>query len=200
MTSETLTEIPAEVILASASPRRLELLRSLGLTVRVVPSDYPEPSMPAMSPAELALHHARAKAQVVAPAYRDRLVVAADTVVDLDGVALGKPVGAEQATAMLTALSGRRHTVHTAVALAYADRFVTHRESTLVTFFELEQNDIARYVASGEPFDKAGAYGIQGRGAVLVERIEGDFYTVMGLPIAMFVRLLSRLGLCLPSP
>lgn len=128
------------------------------------------------------------------------LIVAADTVVDLDGVAYNKPSDPDDAKRMLRELSGRTHMVHTAFALAVParDDVVEHCESTFVTFFPLDEAQIEDYVASKEPMDKAGAYGIQGYGATLVERIEGDFYTVMGFPLARFVHTLRRLGFLLP--
>lgn len=187
------------IILASASPRRLELLRSLDLDVRVVPSSYEEPDHPGLTPRELAVVHARNKCNDVR-AGSDDLVVASDTVVDVNGVAYNKPRDAEDAKRMLRDLSGRTHIVHTAFAIAVPQRenLAEHCESTFVTFFPLDEPQIAEYVASGEPMDKAGAYGIQGYGATLVERIEGDFYTVMGFPLARFVRELRQLGYSLP--
>lgn len=190
------------IVLASASPRRLELLRSLGLAVLVEPSRYDEPDDPAATPLELAVRHARAKAaDVLAKRGRAQAVVASDTVVDLDGTALGKPVDAGDAARMLRALSGREHVVHTAFALALPGLpgLVEEAASTRVRFYRLSDDDVATYVATGEPMDKAGAYGIQGRAAALVESIDGDFYTVMGFPLARFVRTLQRLGFSLPA-
>jgi septum formation protein len=184
--------------LASASPRRLELLRSLGLDVHVVPSAYREPDRSELSPRELAIEHARNKLQVVAARYPNDVVVAADTVVDVDGTAYNKPRDAADARRMLSELSGRTHTVHTAFAVRVNGKPAVECESTRVTFFALEPDEIARYVESGEPFDKAGGYGIQAYGASLVERIDGDFYTVMGFPLARFIRTLRRLGFKLP--
>lgn len=192
------------VILASASPRRLELLRSLRFNVRVVPSRYEEPDHPHLMPRDLAIVHARSKCidvrTRVGKDARSDLIVAADTVVDLDGVAYNKPRDERDARGMLHDLSGRTHIVHTAVAIAVPQRpdLVEHCESTFVTFFPLSEAEIDEYVATGEPRDKAGAYGIQGYGATLVERVEGDFYTVMGFPLAQFIRLLRRLGIELP--
>ena len=188
------------IVLASASPRRLELLRSLRLDVRVVPSAYHEPERPHLLPRDLAIVHARHKCADVSARLSTDLVVAADTVVDVDSEAYNKPVDARDANGMLHLLSGRTHIVHTAFALALPNRadLVEHCESTFVTFFPLTDEEIDAYVASGEPMDKAGAYGIQGYGATLVERVEGDFYTVMGFPLARFVRTLRRLGFVLP--
>lgn len=190
-------DVLKDIILASASPRRSELLRSLGLSVRVVPSLYAEPPMPELTPAELAFNHAREKACDVAHAFSKHVVVAADTVVDIDGEALGKPGDAQEAVAMLARLSGRTHLVHTSFTLVLGDRMITHTESTIVQFFPMEASSIAAYVASGEPFDKAGGYGIQGHGALFVERIEGDFYTVMGFPLARFSRAVEEFGFVL---
>ncbi|HVA32834.1 MAG TPA: Maf family protein [Candidatus Baltobacteraceae bacterium] len=192
------------IVLASASPRRLELLRSLGLQVEVVPSGYHEPSSPGLTPAELGCLHAREKlAATIAKLGRPGAdaVVAADTVVDVDGVALGKPVDSPDAVRMLSLLSGREHVVHTAFALALPGhrQWIEELSSTRVRFFALEADEIAEYVATGEPFDKAGGYGIQGRAAALVETIQGDFYTVMGFALGRFVRSLRRSGFSLPA-
>lgn len=192
------------IVLASASPRRFELLSSLGLVVEVRASGYDEAAVP-LPPGELATFHAAGKLRA---AMQDRSsladpTIAADTVVDLDGIALGKPRDASEAAAMLSGLSGREHLVHTAFAIAIPGGSappVEERSTTRVRFYPLAREEIATYVASGEPFDKAGAYGIQGRAAALVESIEGDFYTVMGLPLARVVRALRRLGFALPTP
>ena len=176
----------------------MELLRSLGLDVYVVPSNYSEPDRSGVSPRELAIEHARNKCEDVAARFPNDLVVAADTVVDVDGTAYNKPLDAQDAKRMLADLSGRTHVVHTAFAVHSGGRLTVECESTNVTFFALEPEEIERYVASGEPFDKAGAYGIQAYGASLVERIDGDFYTVMGFPLARFIRTLRRLGIQLP--
>jgi len=187
------------IVLASASPRRLELLRSLGFDVTVAPSGYHEPPMPHLSPRELAVSHAREKLASIARV-GGAATVAADTVVDLDGAALGKPRDVAEATRMLEALSGRDHLVHTAyaVALPGIDRPLEAVDTTRVRFHALGADEIAAYVATGEPMDKAGAYGIQGRAAALVAGIDGDFYTVVGFPLGGFVRALRRLGFAPP--
>jgi septum formation protein len=195
----------SRIILGSASPRRLELLRSLGLSVEVAASGYGEPDAPGLSPAELATNHAREKLQAVLRLRGDAElnvpILTADTVVDLDGRALGKPRDAVEAAGMLEQLSGREHLVHTAFALALPghSEWAQERSTTLVRFYRLEPGEIAEYVATGEPLDKAGAYGIQGRASALVEAIDGDFYTVVGLPLARFVRALRRSGFALPK-
>ncbi|MHB8147117.1 MAG: Maf family protein [Vulcanimicrobiaceae bacterium] len=204
----------SRIVLASASPRRLELLRSLGLEVEVRPSGYDEPDDLSVTPLQLAIRHARSKAldvvrQIGGEAWH-AIVVAADTVVDLGGVALNKPADAADAARMLGALSGREHRVHTAYAIALPashpahalteiDGLVEESSTTRVRFYRLGADEIAAYIASGEPMDKAGAYGIQGRAASLVESIDGDFYTVMGFPLGRFVRTMQRLGFAFPS-
>jgi septum formation protein len=195
----------SRIVLASASPRRLELLRSLGLKVEVAASGYAEPSLEGIEPAELASYHAGEKLRAVVQnrALRagDAPILAADTVVDLDGRALGKPRDAQEAARMLQMLSGRDHAVHTAFALAIPGRpeWIAERATTRVRFYRLDPAEISEYVATREPFDKAGAYGIQGRAAALIERIDGDFYTVMGLPLARVIRALRRSGFALPD-
>jgi len=193
----------SKIVLASASPRRLQLLRSLGLDVEVEPTGYAEISPPGASPADLASHHAGEKLRAALANRSNRAdtpIVAADTVVDVDGVALGKPRDAGEATRMLKLLSGRDHFVHTAFALAAAGAdWTAERSTTRVRFYSLGAEEIAEYVATGEPLDKAGGYGIQGRAASLIEEIGGDFYTVMGLPVARLIRALRRLGFTLPD-
>lgn len=189
------------IVLASASPRRLELLRSLNFDVAVEKSGYHEPDDPSITPRDLGIRHAAEKVRdVVARIGRSDVTVAADTVVDVDGIAYGKPRDASDAKRMLRDLSGRTHRVHTAVAFVTPgeDELQQFCETSHVTFFTLSHDEIATYVASGEPMDKAGAYGIQAYGATLVERIDGDFYTVMGFPLARFIRHLRRLGFELP--
>jgi septum formation protein len=194
----------SRIVLASASPRRYELLRSLGLCVEVAESGYHEPPLANVTPSELASRHAGEKLRAALeklPGALEVPVLAADTVVDLDGQALGKPRDSAQAAGMLARLSGREHLVHTAFALAVPDRAepFAERATTLVRFYRLQAEEIAEYVATGEPLDKAGAYGIQGRAASLIERIDGDFYTVMGLPLARVIRALRRSGFVLPE-
>jgi septum formation protein len=195
----------SRILLASVSPRRYELLRSLGLRVDVAASGYAETPVADLTPADLATLHAGAKLRAAMEQRRglpdDLPVLAADTVVDIDGTALGKPKDADEAVAMLQRLSGRDHFVHTAFALAAPDRprWVEERVTTRVRFYPLEPDEIREYVATGEPLDKAGAYGIQGRAVSMIKSIDGDFYTVMGLPLARFIRAIRRLGFALPE-
>jgi septum formation protein len=187
--------------LASASPRRRELLLSLGLDVELIPTSYDEVPLTGRSPIETALVHARGKVAAAAPS--PHLTIGADTVVDLDGQALGKPRGDDEAREMLAALSGRSHQVHTAFALRERGGRIAVVEavSTRVRFAELDRATIDAYVASGDGRDKAGSYGIQGFAATLVERIDGDYFTVVGFPLAAFARAISRLGFrLLPRP
>jgi septum formation protein len=182
------------VALASVSPRRRELLASLGLHVEIVASAYIEQALAGVSPAELALTHARGKAAGARPS--ERLIVAADTVVDCDGIALGKPADRAEARSMIEQLSGREHLVHTAFALR-SDRLgrtISHLETTRVRFASLDSATMDAYADSGDGADKAGAYGIQGFAATLVERIDGDYFTVVGFPLAAFAQALPQLG------
>jgi septum formation protein len=167
---------------------------SLGLDVEIIPTSYDESPLTGCSPLETALVHARGKVERAAPS--PHLTVGADTVVDLDGRALGKPRGDAEARAMLAALSGRSHQVHTAFALRDPGGRLAALEavSTRVRFASLDEATIAAYVASGDGRDKAGSYGIQGFAATLVERIDGDYFTVVGFPLAAFARALRRLG------
>jgi len=189
--------VVSALVLASASPRRRELLASLGINVEVVSSSYNEMNMPELPPLELARTHARGKLAGAHGPACGAVVVAADTVVDVDGVSLGKPRDASDAIRMLGALSGRTHVVHTAFAVTLGTDVIERTASTEVRFWPLSQQEIAEYVATGDSMDKAGAYGIQGRGATLVERIDGDFYTVMGFPLGLFVRTLREHGVSL---
>ena len=189
------------IVLASASPRRHELLAGLGLAVRVMPSGVIERARTDLDSRALASHYASAKAEAVAGREPAAVIVAADTVVDIDGRSFGKPRDDAEATTMLRALGGREHIVVTAYCVidGPSSRRIDAIGATRVRFVALDEATIADYVATGEPKDKAGAYGIQGRGAALVDRIDGDFYTVMGFPLGDFVRRLPELGLRLPA-
>lgn len=183
------------VILASGSPRRRELLTLVGIAHEVRLADVDETLRPGEAPAAYAERLAREKAGRVATDARDAVVIGADTIVVVDGEVLGKPRDAADAGRMLTALGGRSHTVQTAVAVAHAGRVVSAIESVGVTFRTLTASEITAYVATGEPLDKAGAYGIQGFGATIVERVDGDYFSVMGLGLRRLVDLFGRLGL-----
>jgi septum formation protein len=189
----------AAVVLASGSPRRLELLRRIGLDPVVRVADVDETPVPGEAPAETVARLARAKAEAVA-AEAGALVIAADTEVVLDGTVLGKPAGTAEATAMLRSLSGRTHAVLTGVHVLAGNREAAAVEETLVRFRTLIDEEIDAYVATGEPDDKAGGYGIQGAGGMFVERIEGSDTNVVGLPLATVVRLAAEVGVTLLPP
>ncbi len=188
----------AELVLASASPRRRQLLRQLGVTFRVRASRLDEAALrvDGASPERLVGDLALAKARAVAAREGDALVLAADTVVVLDGEILGKPRSAAEAEAMLTRLQGRTHRVLTGVAVvdAASGRSAVAVEETRVALRPLDPQEIRDYVATGEPLDKAGAYAIQGLGALLVTGVEGCFYNVVGLPLARTAELLKGFG------
>ena len=183
------------VVLASQSPRRRELLRLIGIAHDVVPADLDESLLPGEEPVAHAERLARAKAAAVSAMHPHAAVIGADTIVVLDGDILGKPADHADAMRILRRLSGRTHTVHTAVAVAREGQVESGVESVEVTFRPLSDAQIAAYVATGEPMDKAGAYGIQGYGAVIVERVHGDYFAVMGLALGRLVGLLERTGL-----
>ena len=191
MTGEEPTPVP--IVLASASPRRKQLLELLGLSFEVAPADVDETWRNGEAPP---VHAERLACEKAAAAARDgAVVVGADTIVVIGAEILGKPRDAAEARAMLRRLAGRGHDVFTAVAVAWRGAIVSGTVRTAVWFRPLDDEAIAAYVATGEPLDKAGAYGIQGYGAVLVERIEGDYFTVLGLGLGLLVELLGRAGL-----
>lgn len=176
--------------LASSSPRRRQLLEMLGIPVRVVPANIPEVRRPAETPVDYVERLAREKALSV----RGRLVLGADTTVVVRDEVLEKPADAEDALRMLRKLQGRTHQVVTSVALVAGERVHQATDVTNVVFRRLPDAILRDYIATGEPMDKAGAYGIQGYGAALVERIEGDFFSVMGLPIRLVLALMEAAG------
>lgn len=184
------------IILASQSPRRRELLAQMGVPqFEVVPALGEEIASPGLSPAQLVEVLSRQKAEEVAvQAGPDDVVIAADTVVAVDGAVLGKPRDPADAARMLSLLSGRAHTVYTGVTVRRGTFSRTAHEATQVRFRPLTQSEISAYIATGEPMDKAGSYGVQGMGALLVERINGDFFNVMGLPVLRLSRMLAKFG------
>jgi septum formation protein len=183
------------VVLASSSPRRRELLTLVGIPHTVRAADIDETPLPFEAPRPHAERLARGKTLAIAQHDRDAVVVGADTIVVVDGDILGKPRDERDAATMLRRLAGRSHVVLTAVAVAWRGRVVSDVESVDVTFRTLSDADITRYIATGEPMDKAGAYGIQGFGATIVERVDGDYFAVMGLALGLMVRLMAQLGL-----
>ena len=187
----------AHIVLASASPRRQELLQRMGITefdIRVPEAEetYPE----GLSPRQIVEYISREKADAaVKLCGADEIVITADTMVFLDDARLGKPTDEADALRMLTALQGRHHTVCTGVTVRQGDHTVTESEETEVIFRPATQRELLAYIATGEPMDKAGAYGIQGKGSLLVEGIRGDFFNVMGLPLLRLSRMLEQFGI-----
>jgi len=195
-----------ELILASSSPRRQELLREIGIPFQVHAANINEDQMPREDPMAYALRLAREKAQAVAVQYPQSYVLGADTIVVVDGEVLGKPKDREDAARMLRVLSGRGHEVTTAVSVvvpgtvapsvvAQGTLVETRASTTKVYFRELSEDEIQRYVAGGEPMDKAGAYAIQGGASRWTDRIEGEFSNVVGLPLSLVTDMLRTNGL-----
>ena len=183
------------IILASQSPRRRELLERMGIfAFEVIPARGEEVVHPGLAPARLVEELSRQKCDEVAAAHPEALVIAADTVVSIDGRILGKPRSPAAAAEMLCVLSGREHIVYSGLTIRCGGQAFTEHEATSVRFRTLSAGEIERYVGTGEPMDKAGAYGIQGYGSVLVEGISGDYYNVVGLPVCRLARLLARFG------
>jgi len=183
------------IILASQSPRRRELLHLIRLNHEVRPANVDESQRSGEAPRAYAERVARDKALAIAREQGDAVVIGADTIVVVDGDVLGKPNDASAAAAMLARLSDRTHLVDTAVAVARNGTIVSGVEEVDVTFRPLAAPEIQRYIATGEPLDKAGAYGIQGYGATIVKCIRGDYFAVMGLPLGLLVTLLGKVGL-----
>lgn len=185
-----------KLVLASASPRRKELLEMLGLRdFAIVPARGEEKTEAGLSPAETVCALSRQKAQEVASGFdEETLVIAADTVVAVDGVILGKPSDEREAFSMLSQLSGREHQVFTGLCLLRGGESETVYERTAVRFRPLSEREIWAYIATGEPMDKAGAYGAQGVGALFVEGVSGDFFNVVGLPLCRLSKMLEKMG------
>ena len=182
------------VVLASASPRRHELLNIIGIAHDVIPANIDESIRGGESPRKHAERLAREKASSVSGRDSGVVAIGADTIVLIDKKILGKPANTVDAGTMLSLLSGREHTVVTAVAVARGRKVCSAVEEVTVKFRKLTDDEIDAYIATGEPMDKAGAYGIQGYGATIVERIEGDYFAVMGLPLVRLISLLAELG------
>ena len=181
-----------KIILASASPRRKELLTLAGIEYDVIVSQCEETLPDGITPDKAVEELARQKAEEVFSRNSDALIIAADTVVALGNTILGKPKDEEDAFNMLSSLSGRRHTVFTGVCIRTKDKTDIFHVATEVEFYDLTEKEIRDYIATKEPMDKAGAYGIQGKGFVLVKGIHGDYFNVVGLPLAETVRHLNK--------
>jgi septum formation protein len=186
--------LPPRIVLASRSPRRAELLGRLGLEYTVEPADVDEGYAGDEMPANHAERLAREKALAISHRHSDALVVGSDTIVVLGSDVLGKPRDEAEAVHMLGRLSGREHEVHTGIAVVYGGKVESAIERVSVRFRPLTATECESYVATGEPMDKAGAYGIQGMGSALVESIQGDYFAVMGLPVVRMLELIRRFG------
>ena len=186
------------LVLASSSPRRKELLENLHLVFDIFSSEVDESFAPGLLPEEIVTDLARRKAKEVAKQYPNSFVIGADTIVVANGRILEKPQTEAESFEMLTLLSGKTHDVYTGVAIIQATNERTFFEKTEVTFWELTRTEMNAYIKSGEPFDKAGGYGIQGFGSMLVKQISGDYFAVVGLPVSRTVRELQKAGYQLP--
>ena len=182
----------SNIILASKSPRRQELIKKITDDFEIVTADEPDALPEGVTPEEAPVFLASYKAGAVALSHPDKLVIGADTVVILDGEVMGKPRDERDAYRMLGKLSGRTHTVVTGCCIIRGAEKRTFSQKTHVEFYSLSDREIEEYIATGEPFDKAGAYGIQGQGSLLVKGITGDYFNVMGLPVAQLKRELDR--------
>ncbi|MDT8859521.1 Maf family protein [Alkalihalobacillus sp. MEB130] len=182
-------------ILASGSPRRKELLEQAHYSFSIETSTVEEIVEEGLTPEEVVQQLAKQKAEDVWSNQKDAIVLGSDTVVAFGRHILGKPKDANDAKSMLQMLSGQTHSVYTGVALSSSEGTVTFYEKTDVEFYPLSDEELEMYIRSGEPFDKAGSYGIQGFGAFLVKRIVGDYFSVVGLPLARTVRELKKLGI-----
>lgn len=184
-----------KLILASASPRRKEILENIGYKFEVIPSESEEKLKDGLSPKDTVEALAYQKALDVYSDNPESIVLGADTVVVFDGKILGKPKDKQDARRMLKMLSGQTHEVRTGYAVLGGNTEIVLSECTLVTFFSLSDEEIENYINTGEPMDKAGAYGIQGKGALLVRSILGDYFNVVGLPVANVSRCLKMVGI-----
>lgn len=184
----------SHLVLASQSPRRKELLEQLGYTIQTVASHVDESVDETLSPEEIVQQLSLRKAKSTAEDYPNHYVIGADTIVYLDGKVFGKPQNENEAFQMLKQLSGKTHEVFTGVSVIYRHQQQTFVEKASVTFWELTDDEVASYIRTGEPLDKAGAYGIQGKGALLVKKVNGDYYTIVGLPISRLYRCLNDMG------
>lgn len=182
------------IILASASPRRKELLENADISFEIIVADVDETIPEGTAPCDAAKLTASKKAQAVSVLHPEAVVIGADTIVVADGKILGKPKNEADAKAMLRMLSGKEHLVITGVCLANGGNKTVFEKTSKVRFYELSDEEIEAYVATKEPMDKAGAYGIQGKGCVLVESIDGDYFNIVGLPVAATVRELKKLN------
>lgn len=189
-----------ELILASTSPRRKEILSLLGIPFTVIPSNYEEDMTLPLSPEKLVQHLALGKAQAVADPLSDAIVIGSDTFVSCNGKILGKPHTPEKAKAMLRMLSGKKHTLYTGLAIidTEAKKTITDFTTTDIYFADMTDEDINDYVATKEPLDRAGAYALQEKGALYITRLDGDYFSAIGLPLRLVAKYLKELGVFSP--
>lgn len=188
------TSISMKIILASTSPRRKEILETAGFTFDICDPEINETADSNLNAYNTAMQLAKIKSEAMLKKYPQDLIISADTVVCIDDILLGKPKNKAEAFEMLSILSGRTHSVYTGVCIAKGQKSTVFYEETVVKFYKLSEEEINSYIDSGEPFDKAGAYGIQGKGSLLVERINGDYFNVVGLPVARLNREIQKLS------
>ena len=181
-------------VLASASPRRKEILENAGFTFEIIVSDADENIKDSLTPSETVEELAKRKALAVWDKNKDAVVFGCDTIVAIDGKILGKPKDDDEAFSMIKMLSGRAHTVSTGVCICAENKISVFSNTTEVEFYELSDETIRSYIATGEGRDKAGSYGIQGYGCVLIKEIKGDYFSVMGLPVSQSARVLADFG------
>jgi septum formation protein len=191
-----------QLLLASTSPRRRELLGLLGLPFRIIPPTCKETLSPSLSPIEQTRQLARDKAQSVANQHPEDLVIGSDTVIEIEGRLFGKPENMQEAESMLRHLRGRRHQVHTSVAIMQQGTTISidFVETALVWFKPFDETTLTSYLATEESLGKAGSYSIQGWGAQLIDKIEGDYPTIVGLPLWRTAKVLAQQGVLLPTP
>ncbi len=187
-----------KIILASGSPRRRELLTGLGLEFELYKPEVDESKLPDEKPEDLCRRLSRLKAHSGSQKFHDAVIIAADTIVVIDGKILGKPSDRQDAFNMLKTLQGREHEVLTGLTVCCNEKIVSHVESTRVKFRALSDEQIRNYAASGECDDKAGAYAVQGKGSLLVERLDGDYFNVVGLPVCALGKILGEFGVNIP--
>ena len=182
----------SKIVLASQSPRRKEIMETAGFEFEIIVSNAEEKIEENLSPEEVAKSLSLQKAQAVASDNPEKIVIGADTIVVLDNEILGKPKDRNDAYKMLKKLSGKSHKVYTGIAVICGEKIVSEAVSTEVEFFELSDEEIIKYIETNEPMDKAGSYGIQGRGCLLVKGIRGDYFNVVGLPIATLSKIIKE--------
>ncbi len=183
-----------KIILASGSPRRKELLMRIGVDFDIMPCDADETYDDFLSPVQVVEHLARQKAEIVSKMVSDCVVIGSDTIVSIDGIILGKPGNKDEAYSMIKKLSGSWHEVITGICMYENDKHIIEHEITKVHFVDMSETEIAEYISTDEPYDKAGAYGIQGIAGMYIDSVQGDFYNIMGFPMAKVRNMLKKVS------